>query len=237
MKTCGDFGGLGGSGQPCQRAAGWGRPGVSEGPCRDHTEEPRPLTEREARFVQEYFLDRNGAAAARRAGYSHRRAAVTAHELLHRPEVQLAIEAKRAELRERIGIQQERVIEELSRIAFANLPDVLDWGPKGLKLKSSRNLPPDVAAAVAEVRETQYGIGVKLHSKTDALGKLMDYLGMVVSRELRFDFDYSSLPEEYLVRITNGEQPIPVILEYLQEAASRAERGEPFAVENMDSED
>lgn len=52
----------------------------------------RPLTIRRARFVAEYMACGNGAEAARRAGYSVRRARVKASELLDDPGVQAEIQ-------------------------------------------------------------------------------------------------------------------------------------------------
>jgi Terminase small subunit len=50
------------------------------------------------RFVQEYLVDRNGAAAAVRAGYSKRTARQIAHELLTRPDVAAAVRDGEAEI-------------------------------------------------------------------------------------------------------------------------------------------
>ena len=50
------------------------------------------------RFVQEYLVDRNGAAAAVRAGYSKRTARQIACELLTRPDVAEAVRDGEAEI-------------------------------------------------------------------------------------------------------------------------------------------
>ena len=49
------------------------------------------MNARQARFVQEYLIDRNGAAAAIRAGYSPRTARQIAYEILTRPDVAEAV--------------------------------------------------------------------------------------------------------------------------------------------------
>jgi hypothetical protein len=51
-----------------------------------------------ARFAHEYLIDRNGAAAAVRAGYSRRTARQIAYELLTRPDVAEAVRAGEAEI-------------------------------------------------------------------------------------------------------------------------------------------
>lgn len=53
---------------------------------------------RQSRFVDEYLTDRNGAAAAVRAGYSRRTARQIAHELLTKPDVAAAVRAGEAGL-------------------------------------------------------------------------------------------------------------------------------------------
>jgi len=68
------------------------------------------LTPRQRRFVAEYVVDLNAAAAARRAGYSARSAKETAYDLLRRPAVQAAIAREQARLRERTEVTQEYVI-------------------------------------------------------------------------------------------------------------------------------
>ena len=56
------------------------------------------MTPRHARFVQEYLIDRNGAAAAIRAGYSPRTARQIAYEILTRPDVAEAVGQGEAKL-------------------------------------------------------------------------------------------------------------------------------------------
>ena len=51
-----------------------------------------------ARFAQEYLIDRNGAAAPVRAGYSPRTARQQAYELLTRPDIAEAVRAGEAEI-------------------------------------------------------------------------------------------------------------------------------------------
>jgi phage terminase small subunit len=55
------------------------------------------LTAKQKRFVQEYALDPNAAAAARRAGYSPNGAKVTGCRLLTNPNLKAALAAKQAE--------------------------------------------------------------------------------------------------------------------------------------------
>lgn len=140
------------------------------------------LTPKQARFVEEYIIDLNAAAAARRAGYSQNRSDQIGFALLRKVEIQDAISASQKAISNRTGVTQERVIRELARIAFADPRDVLSWGAKGVTPRESSELSDDQAAAVAEVSETRTKDGgsmrVKMHSKTDALEKLCRHLGL-----------------------------------------------------------
>lgn len=56
------------------------------------------LTAKQARFVEEYCVDGNAAAAARRAGYSTHTARSIGHENLTKPHIKEAVEARMEEL-------------------------------------------------------------------------------------------------------------------------------------------
>ncbi len=71
------------------------------------------MTPRQARFVQEYLIDRNGAAAAIRAGYSVRSAKQIAYELLAKPEVAEAVRQGEARVAQEAAITRGRVLAGL----------------------------------------------------------------------------------------------------------------------------
>ena len=67
------------------------------------------LTARQARFVQEYLVDGNGAGAAVRAGYSEKTARTIACELLTKPDLRVVIRERQAELSVGLKITREGV--------------------------------------------------------------------------------------------------------------------------------
>ena len=81
------------------------------------------LTERQARFVAEYLVDLNATEAAKRAGYSEKTAYSIGFENLRKPEIQDAIQTAMAQREKRTAITQDRVLQELARVAFANGTD------------------------------------------------------------------------------------------------------------------
>lgn len=79
-------------------------------------------------FVEEYLIDLNVNAtqAAIRAGYSVNCAREIASELLTKPYIQAGVDKALAARSRRTGINQDRVVNELAKIAFANAKDIID---------------------------------------------------------------------------------------------------------------
>ncbi len=112
------------------------------------------LSVKERAFVQHFLAGRpgirgNASRAYIAAGYAPKAAYSGASELLRKPRIQDAIAAylRKADL------TVDRVLEELRRVAFSDMGDVATWGPEGVVLKASAELPDDVAPAVADVIE------------------------------------------------------------------------------------
>ncbi len=78
----------------------------------------KKLTGRQARFVDEYTTGMSATAAAIRAGYSPASASSQGYQLLQNPRVMDAIRTKQAEVRERIDVTRDMVIQEYARLAF-----------------------------------------------------------------------------------------------------------------------
>lgn len=87
--------------------------------CRQHAVQAAasPLTDQQRRFVDEYLLDLNGAAAARRAGYAEGSDRQTAHRLLTNNYIREAIDARISE--EAMG--KAEVLRRLADQARASL--------------------------------------------------------------------------------------------------------------------
>ena len=84
------------------------------------------LTEKQQRFVDEYLIDLNATQAAIRAGYSAKTADVQGSRMLGNVKVQQAISEAMAERSKRTGINQDRVVLELAKIALVKITDVVD---------------------------------------------------------------------------------------------------------------
>lgn len=139
-------------------------------------------TERKRAFVREYPIDLNLTKAAERAGYSAKSARQEGSRLLTNAAIQdaiaLALEVRAA----RTEITQDRVLNELGKIAFSNMRKFAEWGPSGVELVDSETLSDEDAACVSEVSESVTEAGgskrIKLHDKKGALELLGRHLKM-----------------------------------------------------------
>ena len=145
----------------------------------------RKLTDKQKKFVEEYLLDLNATQACIRAGYSSKRASEIGYQLLQKTTVSEAISEALAERSRRTGINQDRVIQELARIAFVKITDVIDANGE-----IKRNASDDDLACIESYKvEDSDSINgssskreVKLASKLKALELLGKHLGMFTDK-------------------------------------------------------
>lgn len=141
------------------------------------------LTPKQRQFVQEYLVDLNATAAARRAGYSEKTADRIGPELLGKPWVSAAIQEAIALRERRTAITQDRVIAELAAVAFANGTDFAQIQGNGhVFFTPTEQLTPEKKRAVASIKEGQFGTEVKTYDKIRALELLGKHLGMFSDR-------------------------------------------------------
>lgn len=140
------------------------------------------LTQRQARFVQEYLKDLNATQAAIRTGYSAKAAAQQGSRLLSIAKVQAAIAEGVKGQDMAAKATRENVIRELSRIAFGDPRKVMQWDADGVTLLDSATLNDDEAAQVAELSQTTTAHGgtikLKRFDKVKALELLGRHLGL-----------------------------------------------------------
>lgn len=141
----------------------------------------RQLSEQRQRFVDEYLIDLNGTQAAIRAGYSVKTAQEQASRLLSNVMVQQAIAKRMAERSKRTGINQDRVVLELAKIAFVKMTDIVDDHGR---IKGTAT--DDDLACIESIKykesDNEFGGSVerevKIGSKLKALELLGKHLGM-----------------------------------------------------------
>ena len=140
------------------------------------------LSAKRQRFVDEYCIDFNGTQAAIRAGYSANSANIQAARLLTNDNIKKALDEKRLEIAEESKLKVSDVIDELRKIAFSDITQVVSFSAAKAKVKSSRKLSEDAKKTIASVSQTQNGLTVKLHDKVKALELLGRYLNIFTDR-------------------------------------------------------
>lgn len=122
------------------------------------------------------------------AGY--KRSLKNAHRLRNHEVISRRIEELLSQAAVNVGISIERTLEETARIAFADLTDAVEWRKGRLYLKDSAAIPAHVRAAISEIKQGQWGLTIKFHSKTTALDMLHKHLGSYKpqQQEVRFSF-------------------------------------------------
>ena len=135
------------------------------------------LNEKQERFVREYVVDLNATQAAIRAGYSERTAYSQGSRLMGNMEVRDRVRELKEELQERTEITRDRLVEELSKVAFGDIRGVLSWDESKVTLRPSGLISDDDAASIAEVTESSTGVKVKRADKIRAIDLLSKLLG------------------------------------------------------------
>lgn len=140
------------------------------------------LTEKQRRFVDEYLIDLNATQAAIRAGYSVKTAKDIGCQNLAKLNIQQAISEKMAERSKRTGVNQDRIVLELAKIAFVNAADVIDSDDASIKAGATADDTAAIQSVKVKVIPTKEGEGVereiRLNDKLKALELLGKHLGM-----------------------------------------------------------
>lgn len=97
------------------------------------------LKAKQKRFIEEYLVDLNATQAAIRAGYSPESAGSIGSENLKKPEIRARIDHAMAERSKRTGINADRVLRELGRIAFVDPSQVIDLNTAEVKPDASKD--------------------------------------------------------------------------------------------------
>lgn len=146
------------------------------------------MTPKQERFCQEYLIDLNATAAAKRAEYKDSN---IGRQLITKNNVRSRIDELMAARSLRTQVTQDRVLEELARIAFIPITQLASWDGESLEPVPSKELNADQAASIKKVKfkrttikmkdggeiET-FEVGVDQHDKLSALDKLAKHLNL-----------------------------------------------------------
>lgn len=144
------------------------------------------LTDKQSKFVEEYLIDLNATQAAIRAGYSVKNADKIGSELLGKTRVSNAISEQMAVRSRRTGINADRVVRELAKIAFVNASDVICTHDASVLIGATRDDTAAIASIKVKTIPTDDGTiterEVKFYSKDKALELLGKHLGMFTDK-------------------------------------------------------
>jgi phage terminase small subunit len=134
-------------------------------------------------FCAEFIIDLNPKKAAIRAGYAVGSATNTGSRLLARKDCASEVERLMVERASKTTITSDLVLQELSKVAFGSIGDLVHWGPQGVTLIDKGLLSKDAIGAVQEVSETVGSGGmlttkIRRHDKLRALELVGKHLGM-----------------------------------------------------------
>lgn len=140
------------------------------------------LTKKQKLFIEEYLIDLNATQAAIRAGYSPDTAYSIGNENLNKPVIRARIDQALAERSKRTGINADRVIEELAKIALLNITDVINADDATIKGEANREDTAAILSVKVKKIPTEDGEiverEVKMNDKIKALELLGKHLGM-----------------------------------------------------------
>jgi len=188
--------------------------------------EARVLTDKQERFIEEYLVDLDSKQACIRAGYSKRSASPQSQKLLSMPKIRSAITIAKKLRAHRTSLNTDAILRELAVVGFSRMSDFADWNENGVRLKESGLIPPELLAAVSEVKEGPHGLGIKLHSKIEALKMLGNHLDI-------FSGEHTAPGVEVNVNILNAENLKNSISGKLKKIAA----GEVLQIETETSEE
>lgn len=140
------------------------------------------MTKKQSRFIEEYLIDLNATQAAIRAGYSPDTAQQIGSENLSKPVISAAISKAMAERSRRTGVNADRVVQELAKVAFLNITDVVD--PKTVTIRADASDEDRAAIQSIKVKKSYSETGeseereIKAADKLRALEMLGRHLGM-----------------------------------------------------------
>lgn len=136
------------------------------------------LNKKQKRFVEEYLIDLNATQAAIRAGYSPSTAYSIGNENLRKPEIKSEIDKAIAERSKRTGINADRILQELGKLGFVNIADVVDLETG--KVKDSASDEDLACIQSIKIKPTEWGTEreVKFYDKKSTLELMGKHLGM-----------------------------------------------------------
>lgn len=154
------------------------------------------LTPKQEAFCHAYLETGNASEAYRRSYSCSKMKAETinrkAKELLDNGKITARVRLLQSELKKSSDIKKKDLLEELASIAFASIDDYVKFNGKKIEFKSFEELTEKQLMAVESIRQTKYGIELKLHGKSWTIDRICKMLGFDTPQELNLQLDKMS---------------------------------------------
>ena len=170
------------------------------------------LNGRQCHFIDEYMANGQNAAAAYRKAHRSKTSSIQcgmlAQALLRHPVVAQTIRSKLRTLEltrqnrfEALQITEERIIDVLSTLALFDPREIIQWGPRGVTVTRSTDLPIEAVFVIREILVlADGGMRFKFADRRAALMDLARIRGMITDKSASFHF------HEDLARMTPEDQ-------------------------------
>lgn len=132
------------------------------------------LSDKQQRFVDEYLIDFNATAAAKRAGYSPKSAKQVGARNMTKAAIRELIDAAKAKLTAGSQLTAKRVLEQIAKIAFVELGGYVDDKGQLDLVRFARENP--AALEQWETEQTTSGTGKRSSTTTRNKARVHDSL-------------------------------------------------------------
>jgi len=190
------------------------------------------LPDADQNFINEFMIDFDGAAAAKRLGY--KTPSVAARLRLTNPIIRFIIMCRQQELRDVSQVTSQAVLNEYAKIAFADIGEFLEFDKDVVTLKNSSEVDTSM---ISEVQSTQYGVKIKLHNKMAALEAVGKHLGMFKEKVEVTGADGDPIKIEANLSELRGKLDTIVERAKNQAVAELIKKGEASVVKENDLDD
>lgn len=147
--------------------------------------------ERRRAIAYHYVVNGDKVQAMMANGYSESYARARGFSIFNREDVKQFVDEFRQEVKERNLITADRVINEMAKLAFVDVTEVVKVVKKtrelddyttqeytSVEIKPTEEWSPEQKAAIKSIKYTSNGISVEFYSKDAALTKLGETLGI-----------------------------------------------------------
>lgn len=135
----------------------------------------KDLNLKQRQLIEAYHLNPSSITAlAKTIGYSSDRA----HDIIKSEKGQRYLKELQEVRKFRLGVTEDRILQELCSIAFSNLKDLIKEDENGNTVIDLKNITREQAAAISEISKRGLSSKIKLSDKLNALIHVGKHIGM-----------------------------------------------------------